>query len=170
MAVKYKHYKLNSISTPACYVGLVHDFRVQIALTGTGIQSFLPSDRRDASQSCKTVPEAVRDHSTSPPRPLQASSRIANDLAHAAIVPDLPGLAADGISGIEEGAGVILLLDGAEPGVLVAKELLLETGLAEIGLVHVGAGSGGDGLDLGHDLVGHQVLSPDHLFPLAGLK
>ena len=61
------------------------------------------------------------------------------------------------------------MLDGKESGVVGAEEGLLPVGLLEVALVHVGAAAGRHGLDLRHELVGHDLLRGDHLGPRRGV-
>ncbi|KAJ0159636.1 hypothetical protein CTA2_9366, partial [Colletotrichum tanaceti] len=84
---------------------------------------------------------------------------------HPPVVCDGPRLAADGVADVEEALGVPLLLEAQQGLVVAPEEGLLEAGLPEVGLVHVGAAGGGQGLDLLHEDVGHEVLVGEHVGP-----
>lgn len=101
---------------------------------------------------------------------LDSSSRLSNlNPAHATIRSHTPGIAANTLEVVEQRLGIPLLLDGGKTTPVVAVEGLLPVELVEVGLVHVSAAAGSDGLDLGHELVGDALLHREHVVPAKGI-
>lgn len=90
-------------------------------------------------------------------------------LAHATRLGHRPVLATGTLGDVEDMVGIILLLDLAELGVVIAEEFLLPVLLTEAALVLVGARARGHGLELGNVVVGNAQLVGDHLGPRGSL-
>ena len=58
-----------------------------------------------------------------------------------------PGFAADAVVHVEQAARVVVVLDRLETGVVLAPERGLPVGFEKVGLIDVGSGSGGQGLE-----------------------
>ncbi|TKW50163.1 hypothetical protein CTA1_1091 [Colletotrichum tanaceti] len=85
--------------------------------------------------------------------------------AHPPIGRDVPRLAAHALEHVKQRLGIPLVLDGQQPGVVVAEEGGLPVGLPEVGLVHVRGAAGRHGLDERHELLRHAPLGGLHVGP-----